>query len=70
MTWFNLRRVPTPENRSALPLQKPGPHCSSENPSAVSELVTTESTRSSGFFIKKKPHFTALKKSMCIPKLL
>jgi hypothetical protein len=37
---------------------------------AVSELVQTEGMHLSGFFIKKKPPFNALKKSTCIPKLL
>ncbi len=37
---------------------------------AFSELLQTESMNSSGFFIKKKPPFTALKKSICIPKML
>jgi len=37
---------------------------------AVSELLWTGSTLSSGFFSKKKPPFTTLKKSRRIPKLL
>jgi len=37
---------------------------------AVSELVWTEGTNLSGFFVNKKPPFNTLKKSTCIPKLL
>jgi hypothetical protein len=37
---------------------------------AFSELVQTEDMHPSGFFPKEKPPFTALKKSMCIPKML
>jgi hypothetical protein len=33
-------------------------------------MVSTESARSSGFLLKKKPPFTALKKSTYIPKML
>jgi hypothetical protein len=39
-------------------------------PIEFSELVQTGSTHSSGFFLKKKPPFTAPKKSTCIPKML
>lgn len=35
-----------------------------------SELVQTESTHSSGFFLKKEPPFTTLKGSTSIPKML
>ena len=37
---------------------------------AFSELPSIESTNSSGFFIKKKPLFTALKKATYVPKML
>jgi hypothetical protein len=37
---------------------------------AFSGLVKTEGTMLSGFFLKKKPPFNALKKSTCIPKML
>jgi hypothetical protein len=37
---------------------------------AFLELVWTESTRASGFFLKKNPPSATLKKSICIPKML
>ncbi len=37
---------------------------------AFSEFLQTESTHSRGFFLKKKPPFTTVKKSTCIPKML
>jgi hypothetical protein len=39
-------------------------------PIAFSELKQSESTSLSGFFLKKTPPFTALNKSVCIPKML
>jgi hypothetical protein len=33
-------------------------------------IGVTESTKLSGFFLKKKPSFTVLEKSACIPKML
>ena len=37
---------------------------------SILELAQTEGKKRSGFFIKKKPPFRALKKSICIPKML
>jgi hypothetical protein len=48
---------------------KSSPQDRAFQPRAFSELVQTGSNISSGFFLKKKPPFTALKTIPCIPKM-